>query len=237
MFRCYFVKIKYPVNQSGNSSVIMPLVYQHNINAAAKLGVWHIAEEKDFFLLQVPLQNKITHPHKQLQHLAGRYLLKALYPDFPYELIRIADTRKPFLENEAYHFSISHCGDYAAAMVSSTKRVGVDVELITNKVAKVKHKFLSDKEQAMLETIENSSIKLLYDSLLTAAWSIKESLYKWYGDGEIDFKEHLHIDEIYLTGDSGIAQCTVLKNAPIFLQVHLLFFNNNCISWVMSEEE
>ena len=212
----------------------MPLVYQQNINSATKLGVWHIAEQKDFFLQQVPLQTQITHPHKQLQHLAGRYLLKALYPDFPYELIRIADTRKPFLENEAYHFSISHCGNYAAAMVSSFKRVGVDVELITNKVATVKHKFLSDKEQAMLETIENSSIKLLYDSLLTAAWSIKESLYKWYGDGEIDFKEHLHIDEIYLTGDSGIAHCTVLKNTPIFLQVHLLFFNDNCIAWVMS---
>ena len=213
----------------------MPLVYQQNINLTTKLGVWHIAEEKDFFLQQVPLQSQITHPHKQLQHLAGRYLLKALYPDFPYELIRIADTRKPFLENEAYHFSISHCGDYAAAMVSSSERVGVDVELVTQKVARVKHKFLSDREQAMIGAIENVSFKfLLYDSLLTAAWSIKEALYKWYGDGEIDFKEHLHIDEIHLTGDSGMAHCTVQKNMPVILQVQLLFFNNNCIAWVMS---
>lgn len=212
----------------------MPLVYQQNINLTTKLGVWYIAEEKDFFLQQVPLQRQITHPRKQLQHLAGRYLLKALYPDFPYELIRIADTRKPFLENETYHFSISHCGDYAAAMVSSSERVGVDVELITQKVASVKHKFLSDREQTMIRAIENVSFELLYDSLLTAAWSIKEALYKWYGDGEIDFKEHLQIDEIHLTGDGGVAHCTVKKNRPIPLQVHFLFFNNNCIAWVMS---
>jgi len=212
----------------------MPLVYQQNINLTTKLGVWHIAEEKDFFLQQVPLQRQITHPHKQLQHLAGRYLLKELYPDFPYDLIRIADTRKPFLENEAYHFSISHCGDYAAVIVSSTQRVGVDVELVTEKVAKVKHKFLSDKEQNMIAAIESSSIQLVHNSMLTAAWSIKESLYKWYGDGEVDFKEHLHIDEIILTENNGIAHCNVLKNDRHKLQVHFLFFNHNCISWVLS---
>src|ERR1700712_5566049 len=123
----------------------MPLVYQKNINSTTKVGVWHIVEEEDFFLKQVPLQREITHPNKRLQHLAGRYLLKELYPDFPYELIRIADTRKPFLENEAYHFSISHSGAYAAVIVSLDHRVGVDVELITGKVDKVKHKFLSQR--------------------------------------------------------------------------------------------
>jgi phosphopantetheinyl transferase len=212
----------------------MPLVYQQNINPATKLGVWHIAEEKDFFLQQVPLQTTITHPHKQLQHLAGRYLLKVLYPDFPYELIRIADTRKPFLENEAYHFSISHCGDYAAVMVSSKQRVGVDVELITGKVAKVKNKFLSQKELDLLMAVNNTTIEPFYNAMLTAAWSIKESLYKWYGDGEIDFIQHLHINKIVLTGNSGFANCTVLKKNPAELQVHILFFNGNCISRVVS---
>jgi len=212
----------------------MPLVYQQNINLTTKLGVWHIAEENDFFLQQVPLQKEITHPHKQLQHLAGRYLLKELYPDFPYELIRIADTKKPFLENEAYHFSISHCGNYAAVMVSSTQRVGIDVELVTEKVARVKDRFLSYKEQNMIEAIKSSSFNLLQASLLTAAWSIKESLFKWYGGGQVDFKEHLHIDQIVLTNNSGIAHCTLLKNTPVILHVHFLFFNNNCISWVIS---
>jgi hypothetical protein len=50
----------------------MPLVYQQNINASTKLGVWHIEEPEAFFLEQVPLQREITHPNKRLQHLAGR---------------------------------------------------------------------------------------------------------------------------------------------------------------------
>lgn len=212
----------------------MPLVYQQNINLSTKLGVWHIAEEKDFFLQQVPLQRQITHPKKQLQHLAGRYLLKEMYPDFPYELIRIADTRKPFLENEAYHFSISHCGDYAAVMVSSGLRVGVDVELVTEKVEKIKHKFLSPSELDMIAAIETTSVQMVRDSLLTAAWSIKEALYKWYGDGEIDFIEHLHINAIEFTGDEGVAHCNVSKKTHIKLEVHLLYFSGNCIAWVMS---
>jgi hypothetical protein len=39
----------------------------------------------------------VTHPLKRLQHLAGRFLLQFLCPGFPYELIRIADTAKPYL--------------------------------------------------------------------------------------------------------------------------------------------
>jgi phosphopantetheinyl transferase len=212
----------------------MPMVYQQNINPHAKLGVWHIAEPEDFFTAFVPLQREITHPHKRLQHLAGRFLLKELYPGFPYELIRIADTRKPFLENEAYHFSISHCGDYAAVMVSTANRVGVDVELITAKTQKIKHKFLSTAEHNLTEQLSNG-MEDRYNTFLTVAWSIKESLYKWYGDGEVDFIDHLHINKIILNDNSGVAHCKMSKSLEIDLAVHFLLFNNNCISWVLSE--
>jgi phosphopantetheinyl transferase len=210
----------------------MPMVYQQNINPSTKLGVWHIAEPESFFINEVPLQRDITHPHKRLQHLAGRFLLKELYPDFPYELIKIADTRKPFLENEAYHFSISHCGEYAAVMVSTVSRVGVDVEKVSSKVERVKHKFLSGYEQQLIE--QRAAGTELYTAILTATWGIKESLYKWYGDGEVDFIEHLHIKKIALDDNIGIARCTIVKDQPVDLMVHFLYFNNNCISWVLS---
>ncbi len=211
----------------------MPLVYQQNINLATKLGVWHIVEPEDFFLKTVPLQREITHPNKRLQHLAGRCLLQELYPDFPYELIRIADTRKPFLENEAFHFSISHCGCYAAVMVSREQRVGVDVEMLTAKIEKIAHKFLSPAEQQLLGAVyeNNPGLKMF---VLTAAWSIKESLFKWYGSGQVDFIQHLHIDSFTLSDNEGIAHCSIHKNKPVHLTAHFLLFNHNCISWVMS---
>ncbi len=211
----------------------MPLVYQQNINPHTKLGVWHITEPENFFLTEVPLQREITHPHKRLQHLAGRFLLKELYPGFPYDLIKIADTRKPFLEDEAYHFSISHCGDYAAVMVSTTFRVGVDVEGITPKVEKIKHKFLSAFEQKLIEDLSLNNYEI-HKTFLTAAWSIKESLFKWYGDGEVDFIDHLHIEKITVSENTGIAHCNIYKNVNMPLKVHFLFFNNNCLCWVFS---
>jgi len=212
----------------------VPLFFQHTIHSATKLGIWHIKEDESFFLEKVPLQQNITHPHKRLQHLAGRFLLQYLFPDFPYAEILIADTRKPFLENEAYHFSISHCGPYAAVIVSSNCRVGTDVELTTAKVEKVKHKFLSAFEQDIILQLLPIGSALEPAHLLTAAWSIKESLFKWYGNGEVNFKEHLHIDKIILKNNVGIAFCKFLKDTEIPLQVHFLFFNENCIAWVLS---
>ncbi|MDO9375384.1 MAG: 4'-phosphopantetheinyl transferase superfamily protein [Ferruginibacter sp.] len=212
----------------------MPIVYQQNINATTFLGVWNIRETEAFFLAKVSLQRDITHIHKRLQHLAGRYLLKELVPAFPAELIRIADTRKPFLENEAYHFSISHCGDFAAVIVSSDHRVGTDIELATDKVDKVKHKFLSADELSIIKRLATAPHGPGFELLLTAAWCIKESLFKWYGSGEVNFKDHLHISELTLEVGGGVAECVFLKNGMILLQVRFIFFEGNCVSWVLT---
>ena len=208
----------------------MPLVYQQNINEATKLAVWHIAEPEHFFLNKVMLSNNITHPHKRLQHLAGRYLLPELFEKFPLDLIKIADTRKPFLADEAFHFSISHCGDYAAAIASKTNRVGVDIEIISAKTHNIRDKFLSAEEQEMI----NTQYPINNTQLLTLAWSIKETMFKWYGAGGIDFKQHLHIKSIIRDDNQFTAQCVFQKNDPVNLKVHGLFFNDNYLTWIVS---
>jgi phosphopantetheinyl transferase len=214
----------------------MPMVYQQNINSNTRLGVWHISETEDFFE-NIPFQRLISHPHKRLQHLAGRHLLRVLYPDFPFALIKIAETRKPYLADEQYHFSISHCGDFAAAVVSTQNRTGVDVEKITHRVQKVQHKFLSDKELQLLSELElevYEDITELRHTLLTITWSIKEALYKWYGDGEVDFKAHLHIEKITWNGQNGTAICRVSRVQTIVLNVQFFIYQLHCISWVIS---
>jgi phosphopantetheinyl transferase len=207
----------------------MPIFFQQDIDVCTKLGVWKIEEDEDFFLQRVPLQREITHPHKRLQHLAGRYLLQWLYPDFPTSLIRIADTRKPFLENEAYHFSISHCALYAAVMVSTQNRVGVDVELASEKIERIQHKFLSAEEQMRVR--EHRSIT----DGLTLAWSCKEAVFKWYGLGSVDFKEHMEIKTIIAADDSTTNSIILFKkNEDLFLDLHSYFFNGLCLSYVLT---
>lgn len=202
----------------------MPLFYQHNINDATKLAVWNITESEDFFLTKVPLQKEISHPHKRLQHLAGRYLLEILEEGFPFHLIEISDSKKPLLNGSQFHFSVSHCGDYAAAIVSKNVLVGIDVELITPKIERVKNKFLGEEEINILP--ENTT------KFLTLFWSAKEAMFKWYGKGKVDFKKNMIIDQVAFKKESGIITAHFVKNEKTDLTVEFRFFGDLCLAWV-----
>lgn len=236
----------------------MPLFYQHNINEHAKLAVWHITEPEDFFLQEVHLQKNLHHPHKRLQHLAGRYLLKILHPEFPLHLIEIAESNKPLLPGGSFHFSISHCGDFAAAIISENESAGIDVELVTPKIKLIKHKFLSAKEIEIIVSVSNSinfpiatriinkpiinnpinlpiAIGITNNPiiLLTLCWSTKEAVYKWYGKGGVDFKDHIRINDITVADTRGIIACTFVKNITKDLTIYFNLFENLCLAWVV----
>lgn len=202
----------------------MPLFYQHNINDTSKLAVWHIIETEDFFLQSVRLQKDINNPHKRLQHLAGRYLLSILHPEFPLHLIEIAQSKKPLLPNDAFHFSISHCGDFAAAIICENQSTGIDVEVITPKIEMVKNRFLSETEINMLPAAD--------PVFLTLCWSCKEAVYKWYGKGRLSFKNHIILNEIFVKENTGIMNCRFMMGEEKELKIQFHLFQNICLAWV-----
>ncbi len=207
----------------------MPLFFHYQINKTSKLAIWHITEEESFFANQIPLQSNITHPHKRLQHLAGRYLLQFLFPDFPYSELQIADTRKPFLPGEQYHFSISHCGAYAAAIASSTNRVGIDIEIPSEKVSRISHKFIHPAEA---EFISINNLPLYNETLI---WSAKEAAFKWYGLGQVDFKAHIRMLSAFEKNhrDSFLTSSFVFqKEESKFIPLLAAIFEELCCCWV-----
>ena len=208
----------------------MPIFFQQQINETSRLGIWKIEETEEFFKSNVPQHRDVTHPRKRLQHLAGRFLLQYLFPAFPYELIKIADTRKPFLPDEQYHFSISHSGDFAAAIVSRDKRVGIDVENRSPTVMKVLHKFLNESEKGFVEQDENE-IPFLRETLL---WSVKETIFKWHGNGGVDFSEHI-IVKTFSCHENGIIDCLFQQEFTVLLPVNYRIMDELCISWVSSD--
>jgi phosphopantetheinyl transferase len=217
----------------------LALFYQHNINEYTKLGVWKIEEPEEFFLAEVPLHRAITHPHKRLQHLAGRYLLKYLFPDFPYEEIVIADTRKPYLPYEQYHFSISHCGNYAAAIVSKKQRVGIDIELPSPKIKKISHKFLNiqEREQYNIFPAAYNANELSHtenDKLLTVLWSAKEAVFKWWGWGSVDFSEHILLQNFSIKNEGEITAKFIRMQRSFELRLCYKVFETVCMVWVSS---
>jgi phosphopantetheinyl transferase len=227
----------------------VPIFFQHQINETTRLGIWKIEEAEEFFLSNVPLQKEVTHPHKRLQHLAGRFLLQFLFPDFPYELIRIADTRKPYLPDEQYHFSISHCGDFAAAIVSKTQRVGIDIEIPSEKVERIMNKFLNENEILKFDPDsdrnpkadpgasrqnpkKSEAIPITHNpQLVTLLWCSKECIFKWYGDGKVDFRRHIQLKTMH-EGDETI-YC-FFEKANQHLTIHYRSLGQLVMAWVVS---
>jgi len=199
----------------------LPVFYQHQIDGDTRIGIWKIEETEEFFKNNVPAHREVTHPHKRLQHLAGRFLLQYLFPDFPYELIQIADTNKPYLADEKYHFSISHCGDWAAAIVSRNKRVGVDVEIPVDKILRIKEKFLSEDELRL--TTPDSR-------LTTLLWSAKESVYKWYGKGAVDFRQDIQLSQP--DEHQETINC-FFRKTEVDLTIHYRQFDHVTLAWVV----
>ncbi|HUQ65027.1 MAG TPA: 4'-phosphopantetheinyl transferase superfamily protein [Flavitalea sp.] len=212
----------------------MPIFFQHSINEVTKLGIWKIEEPESFFLKKVPLKQQVTHPYKRLQHLSGRLLLPELFEDFPLGEIMIADTRKPFLEDDEYHFSISHCGNFAGAIASTKNRVGVDIEFVSPRLKGISTKFLTDDESKYLEKWRYLSA--LHLQMITIIWSAKEAMFKWYGAGNVDFRKHMVLDGVIVTRSDGWITIPFLfkKEENIFLKVHARTFDNMVLAYVIS---
>ncbi len=217
----------------------MPIIFQQQTGAGTKLGIWKINEPERFFKASVPVHRDVSHPHKRLQHLAGRYLLQFLFPDFPHELIEIADTRKPFLPDEKYHFSISHSRDYAAAIVSKTNRVGIDIEVPSPKAEMIKDKFLNEEEkqifQAMGEDKETDPKSQIpnSNSLFSMLWCAKEAVFKWHGNGEVDFRKHIHLDSFSASEDRWGINGLFSKPPVQQLFIHFHFLPELVMAWVV----
>jgi phosphopantetheinyl transferase len=202
----------------------MPVFFQHTIDPETRLGVWQIEEPASFFLDRVPLHREVSHPQKRLQHLAGRYLLPFLFPDFPSELVRIAETRRPFLPGAEYQFSLSHAGAFAAAIVSRRFRVGIDVEVPQQKIIRLLPKFLSSEEQLFCSVPADTG-------MATLLWCCKETVYKWQGSGGIDFRRQIRLQ--IPDAARQVIGCR-FGESDTDLTVHYRIFPGLVLTWTVS---
>jgi phosphopantetheinyl transferase (holo-ACP synthase) len=68
---------------------------------------------------------------------------------------------------------------------------------------------------------------------LTLCWSVKESVFKWWGRGEVDFKKDIVLKKITGSAAQGSVHC-IFKN-EFELDIHYLFFNSNFLTWVLTD--
>jgi phosphopantetheinyl transferase len=179
----------------------MPIIFQQTSLPLVQIAVWHISEPLSFFEQRLPAGRVIEHPQVRARHLAARHLLQQLRPDFSLDRIVVSQSGKPFVDNGEFHFSLTHCSNYAGVIVSEAGSVGIDLEQSGDRIFRIRHKFLSDADQELL--LRQGGLSQLQEGQeaacwLTRCWSAKESVYKWYGESGVDFREHIRLEQIDL---------------------------------------
>ena len=166
----------------------MPLLLKHT---APLRGVWKIEESSDtlFSLLENGEEyqsqlEEIHAEHRRREWLASRVLLQALLG----RPTRIAyhPNGAPYLPDSSLYISISHTKGYAAILLQEHPAAGIDIEYRSDRVLKIRSRFMSPEEEASLDREHEAEHLLLH-------WCAKETLFKMIGREEVDFLKHLHV--------------------------------------------
>ncbi|WP_017257226.1 4'-phosphopantetheinyl transferase family protein [Pedobacter arcticus] len=189
----------------------MPITFYQDINSDTAIGLWKITETPAELEAQLQLKEheivllkSLGKEKRNLHWLATRVLLRKMINTNEYIDFQVDESGKPYLANHPHHISLSHSYDYAAVMVSKTRKVGIDIEVIKSKIERVQQKFLADKE---LEFIgKTDRIEKLY-----VCWCAKEALYKLNGKKETSFKDHIKLND-FTYADEGMLKAKIEKN-------------------------
>lgn len=166
-------------------------ILEKHIDAGCRWGIWKMEESVEDLLMifsnpeqQLEQMQHLTAQNRRLEWLSVRALLKNLCGEE--KQIEYLTSGMPYLSDQSFYISISHTRGYVAVILSSQKKVGIDIEQYGERILKLRTKFMSEQE---METI--SADKEVYHLLLF--WSGKETIFKILGEQEVDFKEHLLI--------------------------------------------
>lgn len=184
------------------------LYLEQQMSAHTRWAIWKIEETEEellslFSVLREEYQQEIQSYkslNRRLEYLAVRALLFSLLKS-ENRVLHDADGR-PSLEDKRMKISISHTKGYAAVILSETSNVGIDIEVIRDKVLKVKHKFLSISEQEDIEHEKIGPENELQHSLLR--WCAKETVFKMADTPLPEFAEQIVVEPFSLLSETGV---------------------------------
>lgn len=182
----------------------MPVNRTIKVSEDRHVCIWHIDEDFDELLQQLSpnaedldLLTSFRSPKKQLEWLAGRLSINHLCQmlGIKYNGITKDEHGKPSLRGHNYEVSLTHSFPYVASIIDLKSPVGIDLEQPRDKILRIAHKFLSEKE---LNFCQNNIIRL------NMAWCVKEALYKIYGKKGLIFNEHMTLEPYTSAPDTVI---------------------------------
>ena len=201
----------------------MPLLFTRTIGDAV-LGVWSKQETTDQLLPMIELcdsdkavYEQIGNDHRRTEWLTTRIVLKELLK----RNVTIGHNAngKPYLIDDERFVSISHSKNMVAVMVAQ-RNIGLDIEQISPRTIKVRHKFLTGNELDWCQT----------ETEHTMVWTMKEAAYKLVGNGlehtEVEIEQNPHFEQ---TADYKIV---MRKNAVTEKNCHSELIADNILSYI-----
>jgi len=168
----------------------MPLLQKRKENNC-QIAIWEIRESlKELILLSNNINvSKFKHENRKKEFLSSRLLLNELIPNTEISYNKYG---APEIKND-YFISISHSRNLIAIIISKRK-VGIDIEKISDKALNLSSKFISKENHLNIKKEK-----------ATLIWSCKEAIFKWHQKGNIDF-----------IADIKISPFTVKEKGKIF---------------------
>ena len=207
----------------------MGLIIDKTVNNHCRLGIWKIQESYNELFSKLDLHQEdaailksFKNHQRKLEWMSVRALLNTLTNKN--NSIVYNGNRKPFLDDNSYHISISHSFHYASVLISTHCNVGIDIEKIQPKIMHIAEKFMNKKE---LQHI--GSEKKIYHLYLH--WCAKEALYKMFDKKDIYFKKNIIIEPFIPQDEGTIIGKVKTPEINENIRLHYFHINNYSIVW------
>ena len=214
----------------------MALAYQKDIDPQTSFALWKIDEQAEELIAQLQLKDHekiyldtLINGKRNLHWLSTRVLLRKMLNTSSYIDCQVDEHGKPYLVNFPHFISLSHSFDYAAVMISRTKPVGIDIELIKDKIERIAHKFMNADELSFMNPVHQTEH-------MYVSWCAKEAIYKLQGKKNVSFLDNIRLSPFEYQHEGSFKASLELENRSKSFQVHYQQMDSYMIGYVADDE-
>ena len=179
----------------------MPIIRHRQIDTNKEIGIWNIDESMEELTSVVQdcgydMERFFAISNEQVkkQWLAVRVLLHQMtsnFTDIVYD-----ELGRPYLDGDL-SVSITHSHDRVGIQLSTSRKVGIDLQLYNPGIEKIKEKFMSPEE------IQHLDKKYALESM-HVIWCAKETMFKTLRSEGVIFAEELFVEPFDYSKSFGL---------------------------------
>ena len=163
----------------------MNLLFEKQVDRDVSIFVYDTSKIDVKEIMKYGIDPELINSKRKLQTELYKYLI-AEYYNVPLDMILKSEFNKPYVKGKKGYISISHTKDLIAIIYSKKNSVGIDIELISDRVLKIAHKFTHKEEEKLRSKGDGKTSTLIL-------WCAKEAMYKIFEKRTLSFTENIRL--------------------------------------------